>query len=124
MYYTRNGCGPWQDGPGGFGSRVPVDIIETEDAYNVHLYAPALKKESFVITTREDVLSVSYREEEAREHGAFIRREYRPVVDRSFDLKGKVVANEITAQYEDGVLKLVLPKSSAARTPQAAVAVE
>ena len=90
----------------------PVNIKETEREYILHLFAPSLKKEAIDLTTKGDVLSIKYENKEEPEN--FTRREfYTNAIHRSFDLKGKVAIDAIRASYEEGILKIVLPKTEA-----------
>jgi HSP20 family protein len=114
MYYSGNDCGP------GLWDRQmqisPVNITDSGDAYTINLYAPRLNKEQFTITTRQDVLSVKYDESKQADKSHYTRKEYRPGdIDRSFDLKGKVEIERISATYTDGVLSIYLPKTDSAR---------
>jgi HSP20 family protein len=107
---------------GGYGwnrsavQQPPVNIKETESEYILHLYAPSLKKEAINITTKGDVLSIKYEDKEETEN--FTRREFHSnAIYRSFDLKGKVAIDAINASYAEGVLKIILPKTAAAKSP-------
>jgi HSP20 family protein len=114
MYYNENGCGPgmWKDRQM---QLSPVNITDSGDAYIINLYAPRLKKEQFSITTQQDILSVKYTEN-TQDRTHYTRNEYRPgEIDRSFDLKGKVLIDEISAAYTEGVLTIHLPKTDAAK---------
>jgi len=83
-----------------------------------------LKKEAISITTRGDVLSIQY-EDPAKEAEQFTRREFHlHRIDRSFDLKGKVNIDAIEASYAEGILKIILPKTTAAQRPVQSVNVE
>ena len=94
----------------------PVNITDSGDAYTINLYAPRLNKEQFTITTAQDILSVKYDESNPADKSHYTRKEYRPGdIDRSFDLKGKVEIDRISATYLDGVLSIHLPKTEAAR---------
>jgi HSP20 family protein len=131
MYYRGYGCGPWGGwGPGpqrGFdrwgGHRFgqhqpPVDITESDTEYTIKMYAPALEKEKIQLSTKNDILTVTYRGDEKADDRNFTRREYRGnSIERSFDLKGKVDADNISAKYNDGVLTILLPKSANAKKP-------
>jgi HSP20 family protein len=94
----------------------PVNITDSGNAYTINLYAPLLNKEQFSITTQQDILSVKYNESSPNDKSHYTRKEYRPdEIDRSFDLKGKVEIDGISATYIDGVLSIHLPKTEAAR---------
>jgi HSP20 family protein len=118
MYYRGYGCG----GPGswshGFGGQAPVNVSESDSTYTITLFAPALDKEKIVLTTRNDLLTIRYAGNRDRDDQHFTRREYRTEnIDRSFDLKGKVDTENISASYAEGVLTINLPKTAAARKP-------
>ena len=94
----------------------PVNITDSGEAYTISLYAPRLNKEQFILTTQQDILSVRYDEGSQGDKSHYTRKEYRPGdIDRSFDLKGKVEIERISATYIDGVLSIHLPKTEAAR---------
>jgi len=119
-YYCGGGYGRHR---GAF-QQPPVNIQETEREYILQLYAPSLKKEAISITTRGDVLSIQY-EDPAKEAEQFTRREFHlHHIDRSFDLKGKVNIDAIEASYAEGILKIILPKTTAAQRPVQSVNVE
>jgi HSP20 family protein len=119
MNYGTYGCGRGQ-----FLSNPPVNIIETENGYLLHLYSPSLKKENFMITTHNDILSIRYKDEKNPSAYRYTRREYRAEeIDRSFNLKGKVNIDGIKASYADGVLTIDLPKTDAAKRPSQDVTV-
>lgn len=91
----------------------PVNIHETNDAYHVEMAAPGLKKEDFKINVENGMLTVSYEkktESESKDYKTH-RREYSiSSFSRSFTLDDNINADGIQAKYEDGVLKLLLPK--------------
>jgi HSP20 family protein len=94
----------------------PVNITDSEDVYTISLYAPRLNKEQFTITTQQDILFVKYEDNSQADKTHYTRKEYRPgEIDRSFDLKGKVEIERISATYSDGVLSIYLPKTEAAK---------
>src|SRR5687768_5041428 len=91
----------------------PVNIRETNDAYQLELVAPGLKKEAFKISLDKGVLSISYehRQEEETRDVKTHRKEFRSSsFKRSFTVDEKVNTEGIEAKYEDGILKLLLPK--------------
>lgn len=115
MYYSEYGCGPrhWRDQQM---QLSPVNIIDSGDAYTIHLYAPQLNKDQFELTTQQDILTVKYKEESQADKAYYTRKEYRPdEIARSFDLKGKVEIDGIKATYSEGVLVIHLPKTEAAK---------
>lgn len=91
----------------------PVNIHETNDAYHLELVAPGLKKEFFKINLEKGVLSISYEHKAETENKEYKthRKEFRASsFKRSFTVDDKVNTEGIQAKYEDGLLKLFLPK--------------
>ncbi|MBD0284962.1 MAG: Hsp20/alpha crystallin family protein [Flavisolibacter sp.] len=129
MCYYAFGYGPYgrrapwgyrDYGWGGTFRSVPVNITENEDSYEILLYAPALVKEGFRVTTKNDVLTIRYQtpEEEKAGESNYTLREYHPhSFERSFLLNNKVMVEELSATYREGILKVLLPKSPEANKP-------
>src|SRR5438094_234434 len=116
---------PWNEMFGGSsmaGSRpatMPaVNINENKDEYKISVAAPGLKKDDFEIDVEGNMLTISCEKEENREEkdGRHTRREYNySSFSRSFTLPEDVNKDRIAAAYEDGVLKLTLPKKEEAK---------
>lgn len=119
MYNRPYGCGSrgWgRHQP--FFNTSPVDITESDTSYTIRLYAPGLVKENISVTTQRDILSIKYTAPNDEKKENFTRREYRPEnIERTFDLKGKVDADNIRSVYQEGILTIELPKTEAAQKP-------
>lgn len=91
-----------------------TDIRDTGDTYLLEADLPGMKKEDIHIDIDGDRLSISAERNAVKEEkeDGYIRceRSYGSF-SRSFDISG-IRAGEITAAYEDGVLKLTLPKQT------------
>lgn len=90
-----------------------VNIVETADAYHLELNAPGRNKEDFNITVDKGLLTISYekKEEAKNEELKVVRREFSyQSFKRSFTVDEKINTEAIQARYEDGLLKLLLPK--------------
>ncbi len=99
-----------------FGTQAPVNISETKDAYALELVAPGLEKGDFRINLEDKVLTISSEKktEHKEENEKQIRREFSVrSFSRSFTLDENVDAEKINAKYENGVLKIALPKKEA-----------
>lgn len=99
----------------GSGLSVPVNILETEEAFHLEIAAPGRKKENFSLKVENDQLTLGYEEpaETAGKEQKHIRREFKTgAFSRSFKLNEKVNADTIQAKYEDGLLKVLLPKKA------------
>jgi HSP20 family protein len=101
-------------------NNVPVNILETDKYYELNLVAPGLKKEDFHLDVRDDMLTVSFEHteennKENKDH-SWLRKEYRmQSFSRDFNLDNTVDADNITAEYHDGILRLALPKKEGTR---------
>ena len=95
-----------------------VNIAEKKDRYDVSLAAPGLKKDDFNIDVEGNVLTISAetKEEKEEKEERYTRKEFSYTsFSRSFTLPDGVNTEKIDASYENGLLKLVLPKTEEAR---------
>jgi len=91
----------------------PVNIHETADAYHLELSAPGRSKEDFKLSLDNGQLTISFEKkaEAPTEEYKTVRKEFSfRSFKRSFNLDDKIDTNGIQAKYENGVLKLLLPK--------------
>jgi HSP20 family protein len=95
-------------------SSVPVNILETDKSYDLHVVAPGLKKEDFKLGVEKQILNISFEHKEEnkeQQDGKWIRSEYHvKSFKRSFTMNEKVDTARISAKYADGVLIVTLPK--------------
>jgi hypothetical protein len=95
---------------------------------SLKLAAPGLHKKDFKIEVNGNVLTVSGQKEENKEDekGQVTRQEYNySSFSRSFILPGEVEQDKISASYDGGILKLVLPKNeNAAKKAKKAIAIK
>lgn len=99
-----------------FGAHAPVNIRETKEAYVLDVVAPGFEKGDFKINLDGQTLTISSekKSEQKTENEKQIRREFSfRSFSRSFTLDENVDAEKINAKYDNGVLKLTLPKKEA-----------
>ena len=99
---------------------VPLNIIENEADYEVHVYALGFDKENIKITVSDDVLYISgTRTIDENYKPNFTRQEF-PIktFERVLNLHGQVDTSAISARQEQGVLKITLPKTPEAQKPE------
>ncbi|MCC2680018.1 MAG: low molecular weight heat shock protein [Pseudobdellovibrio sp.] len=102
-------------------TQVNCDIHETDDHYLVSFDMPGVKKEDIKIDLQGNRLIVSG--ERRREHNEnrkstlWYERSYGKF-ERTFVLPSTIEADNIEAQYEDGVLNVALPKAEKAKPRQ------
>ncbi|SKA30857.1 heat shock protein Hsp20 [Chitinophaga eiseniae] len=114
---------PWKDWASDFygvhALTVPaVNVTEDKDSYKLSMAAPGLKKSDFKIELEGGMLTISAESESQKEekHDKYSRQEYNySSFSRSFHLPEGVSKDKIEAQYDDGVLKIKLPKSEDAK---------
>ena len=114
---------PWNEwfngGVFGKAQAVPaVNITDNKDDYKLSVAAPGLKKTDFKIDVEGNMLTISSEKEDNKEvkDARYTRREYSySSFSRSFALPEEVNQDNIEASYEDGVLKVVLPKKDQAK---------
>ena len=99
------------------GRSFRADIKENDDEYTIEAEMPGMKKEDIELEINDDYLTISAEHSEEREEKEenYIRRERRQgKYTRSFYLEN-VNQDDIEAEYNDGVLKVHLPKEE--KTP-------
>jgi HSP20 family protein len=95
-----------------------TNISETDNDYRVEIAAPGLKKDDFKVTVDNDMLNISAEKEEKKEEKDknYTRKEYSyNSFSRSFYLPDTVMSDKLDAHYEDGVLRIMLPKKAEAK---------
>ena len=100
---------------GNTGRSFNTDIQDTGKEYVLEAELPGFNKEDIHVDVQDGVLTISAKHEEKQDEkdeksGKYVRRERRyGSYQRSFNLNG-VDAKNIQGAYENGVLKLTLPK--------------
>ncbi len=109
-------------GSTGFQS-LPVDIWETNDAYNAALLAPGIDEQSISVTVHDDTLAIEGELKfQAPEGAQMIWQEFTPVkFRRSLRLGSAVDPSKVEAQYKNGILFVTMAKAEHARPRQVQV---
>jgi len=100
------------------GSDPAANILEHPESFELNLAAPGLKKEDFKINLDNNVLTISSDlENEKHEEGKnFTRKEFfYGSFSRSFTLPKTINIDKIQAEYENGILTVMLPKKDEAK---------
>ncbi len=111
-YPERTYAAPKQTQMNGF---MQADVAESEDAYTVEMNLPGVKKENVKIELKDGYLIVnaSTKREVTEEDKKtkYIRKErYSGSGSRTFYVGKELTQEDIKAKFEDGVLKLTVPK--------------
>ena len=96
---------------------MKTDIREKDDSYELDVDLPGFKKDEIKIQLKDGYLTLSAAKgldkDEKDKKGNYIRRErYAGAMQRSFYVGDDVTQEEIRAKYEDGILKLSIPKKA------------
>lgn len=94
--------------------RIPsANITERDKDYLIELAAPGLAKKDFKVELEGDMLSISAEKEEKRDEkeNGLTRKEFSyESFCRTFRLPENSKAEKIDAEYENGILKIAIPK--------------
>ncbi|MCR5734325.1 MAG: Hsp20/alpha crystallin family protein [Lachnospiraceae bacterium] len=102
---------------------MKTDVHEHEDAFEVDIDLPGFKKDEINIALEDGYLSVSAAKaldnDKKDKKGKVIRKErYSGSMQRSFYVGEAVTEEDIKAKFEDGVLKLDIPKKEVNKVPE------
>lgn len=101
-----------------FGSLMKTDIRDTDQGYELDIDMPGFKKEDIKAELKDGYLTIqaqtSRDRDEKDDRGRYIRRErYSGSCQRRFFVGREVTQEDIKAKFEDGILKLTVPKREA-----------
>jgi len=100
------------------GEALAVDMYETDDEVVVKTGIPGVKAEDIDISVTDDLLTIQgeTEAEDKLEEANYVRQErHYGAFARHLSLPSTVVAERATAEFEDGVLTLTLPKAEEAK---------
>ena len=97
------------------GNVMKTDVRETDSGYEVDIDLPGFKKDEINAKLENGYLTISAAKgldkDEQDKNGKYIRKErYAGSMSRSFYVGEGVTQDDIKAKYEDGILRLVVPK--------------
>ena len=97
---------------------MKTDIRETENQFELDIDLPGFKKDEISAKLDDGYLTISASKgldkDEKNKEGKYIRKErYAGAMSRSFYVGGDVTEEDIKAKYEDGILRLSIPKKEA-----------
>ncbi len=109
---------------------MKTDVRETGDSYELDIDLPGFKKDEVSVELKDGYLSISAAKgldkEEQDKQGRYIRQErYAGSCTRSFYVGEDVEPTDVSAKFEDGILKLSLPKREQRQLPRSStIAIE
>ena len=102
---------------------MKTDVRETDNGYELDIDLPGFKKDEISAQLKDGYLTISAAKgldkDEKEKDGKYIRRErYAGTMSRSFYVGEGVEQDDIHAKYENGILKLSIPKKDAKEVEQ------
>ena len=102
---------------------MKTDVKETENGYELDIDLPGFKKEEVQASLENGYLTISASKgldkDEKDKKGRYIRRErYSGAMSRSFYVREGVEQKDIHAKFENGILKLTVPKTNAQKVEE------
>ena len=97
---------------------MKTDIREHDTGYELDVDLPGFKKDEINVELENGYLTISAAKgldkDEQDKKGKYIRRErYAGAMQRSFYVGDEVTQEDIKAKFEDGILRLSIPKKDA-----------
>ena len=102
---------------------MKTDVRETDDSYELDVDLPGFKKDEINAQVKDGYLIISASKgldkDEKDKKGRYIRRErYMGQCSRSFYVGEDVKEGDIKAKFEDGILKITVPKKEVKKLPE------
>jgi HSP20 family protein len=101
-----------------------VDIFEEEDNIVVKAEIPGMEKDQITVDVKDGVLTLKgerSEDNEVKEDRYYKKERTYGRFERAFTLPADVKADEIKAEYKDGVLKVLVPKPEVQKPKQITV---
>ena len=113
--YARNGGHNGQEN-GERRIRLPLDVVATEDSFQITAYLPGVDPENVEITVEGDELSIRGELPQVEEDSDYLRRElFHGTFERKLNFNVSVNVDAIEANFKNGLLTLTVPKAEEIR---------
>ena len=94
---------------------MKTDVRETEDSYELDIDLPGFKKDEIGLDLNDGYLTISAAKgldkDQEDKKGKYIRQErYAGACSRSFFVGEEIEPRDVSAKFEDGILRVSLPK--------------
>ena len=108
---------------------MKTDVKETDEGYEVDVELPGFKKDEVHVDLKNGYLTISAEKgldkDESDKKGKYIRQErYAGACSRSFYVGEDVEPSEISGKFEDGILKLSIPKAEKKLPKSSSITIE
>lgn len=100
---------------------MKTDVRELDNGYELDMDLPGFKKDEVHVDVRDGYLTVSAAkglDKDEKQEGKYVRQErYVGQCSRSFYVGEGVGPKDVSAKFEDGILKIALPKTEQKKLP-------
>ncbi len=89
----------------------PHNIMESDNDFQIEFSVPGSNKKDFEIEVENDNLKITKKKEKTDSANNYNRQEFNySYFEKSFFLPDSIDQNKITSKYDNGILKILLPK--------------
>ena len=109
---------------------MKTDIRETDGSYELDVDLPGFKKDEVNVELKDGYMTISavkgVDKDESDKKGRYIRQErYAGACSRSFYVGKDVLSSDVSAKFEDGILRISVPKVEQKKLPESSsIAIE
>lgn len=105
---------------------MKTDVIELDDKYVLEVELPGYNKDDIKISIVDDILTIeASKSTETKKEGKQIMQERQSEkISRSFTFGRKLASEDVTASYDNGILKLEVMKEKEAEIPVNYIAIK
>jgi HSP20 family protein len=94
------------------GNSTKVNIREHNNEFVLQLFAAGFEKTAFQVSLKDQKLKISYTAPSANTEDTFVLQEFSPSsFSREFQISDKILDEQISVKYENGILQITLPKN-------------
>ena len=102
---------------------MKTDVRELDGSYELDVDLPGFKKDEVTVDLKDGYLTISAAKgldkDESNKKGKFLRHErYAGSMSRSFYVGDDVESADVSAKFEDGILKISVPKAAPKELPK------
>ena len=91
----------------------PHNIMETENDFKIEFSVPGSNKKDFEIEVENDNIKIIKKKEDSDAGNSYSRQEFNySFFEKSFYLPESIDQSKISSKYDNGILRISLPKKS------------
>ena len=94
-----------------------VEVYDTDEAHVIEVAAPGLDRGKLKASLKEGVLTLSYKNEQKEDKGSSRKHSFSSF-SRSWTVPDGTVAEDVSAEYKDGILSVMVKKAEVQKLPE------